>query len=76
MGPSFSLLFISCTHTDVLTIDGPETRNTSCKQNKDFGLSYRIFQSNIRRNMPGFFLHKKCVQWAEKRAKYNYYTLW
>lgn len=73
MGPSSSLLFISCPHMDVLTIDGPETRNTSCKQDKDFGVSCRIFQSNIRRNMPGFFLPKKCVQWEEKRAKYNYY---
>lgn len=36
---------------DILTIDGPETRNTSCKQDKDFGLSYKIFQSHVRRNV-------------------------
>lgn len=28
---------------DILTADGPETRNTSCKQDKDLGLSYKIF---------------------------------
>lgn len=56
---------------DILTIDGPETRNTSCKQDKDLGLSYKIFQSNIRRNVPRFFFHKKYVEWEEKRAKYN-----
>lgn len=51
MGPTFSLLLISFTHMDILTIDGPETRNTSCKQDKDFGLSYKIFQSHVRRNV-------------------------
>lgn len=56
---------------DILTIDGAETRNTSCKQDKEFGPSYKIFQLNIRRSMPDFLLYKKYVQWEEKCAKYN-----
>lgn len=55
--------------SDISTIDGAETRNASCKQDKDRGLSYKIFQFTIRRNTPGFLYKKKRVQCEEKRAK-------
>lgn len=61
--------------SDISTIDGPDTRNTSHKQDKNFGLSYKIFQFSIRRNTLGFFLYKKCVQWEGKQAKNNYNIL-
>lgn len=61
--------------SDISTIDGTDTGNTPRKQDKDFGLSYKIFLFSIRRNTSSFFLYKKCVQWEGKRAKHNYNIL-
>lgn len=48
---------------DILTADGPETRNMSCKQDKDLGLSYKIFSILYKKK------HAKFIFMQEETCK-------
>lgn len=55
--------------SDISTTDGLETRTTSHKQDKEFGLSYKIFQFNKEETRKVSFYTRNVYSGREKVPK-------